>query len=42
VHPEAPESWRRGLTFSTPATTDNAFAATLIHAALNRTSLSHF
>jgi len=42
IHPEAPESWRRGMTFSTPASTDNAFAAALIHAALNRTSLSHF
>ena len=42
VHPEAPESWRRGMTFSTPASTDNAFAATLIQAALNRRSLAHF
>jgi glutamine amidotransferase-like uncharacterized protein len=42
IHPEAPESWRRGMTFTTPASADNAFAATLIHAALNRTSLSHF
>ena len=42
VHPEAPESWRLGMTFSTPASTDNAFAATLVQAALNRTALSHF
>jgi len=42
VHPEATESWRRGMTFSTPSSTDNAFAATLIQAALNRISLSHF
>jgi len=42
VHPEATESWRRGMTFHTPASTDNAFAATLIQAALNRISLSHF
>ena len=42
IHPEAPESWRRGMTFNTPAGTDNAFAATLIEAALTRTSLSHF
>jgi glutamine amidotransferase-like uncharacterized protein len=42
VHPEAAESWRRGMTFRTPSSTDNAFAATLIQAALNRTSLSHF
>jgi hypothetical protein len=42
IHPEAPESWRRGMAFSTPSTTDQAFAATLIHAALDRTSLPHF
>lgn len=42
VHPEAAESWRRGMTFRTASSTDHAFAATLIHAALNRTSLSHF
>jgi len=42
VHPEAPESWRRGMTFNTPSSTDNAFAATLVQAALNRTSLAHF
>jgi hypothetical protein len=42
IHPEAAESWRRGMTFHTPASTDNAFAATLIQAALNRISLSHF
>jgi glutamine amidotransferase-like uncharacterized protein len=42
IHPEAPESWRRGLTFSTPASVDNAYAATLIAAALNRTRLRHY
>jgi glutamine amidotransferase-like uncharacterized protein len=42
VHPEAPESWRRGLAFTTPASADNAYAATLIQAALNRVSLSHY
>lgn len=42
IHPEAPDSWRRGMTFSTPSTTDNAFAVTLINAALARTPLSHF
>lgn len=41
VHPEAPEGWRRGMTFLTQAGVDNAFAATLIQAALNRTPLSH-
>jgi glutamine amidotransferase-like uncharacterized protein len=42
IHPEAPESWRRGLTFTTPASVDNAYAATLINAALNRTRLEHY
>jgi glutamine amidotransferase-like uncharacterized protein len=40
VHPEAPESWRSGMTFRTPAAEDNAFAATLIRAALGRTPLA--
>lgn len=40
VHPEAPANWRRGMTFTTPVGEDHAYAATLIHAALNRTSLS--
>ena len=39
VHPEAPASWRRGMTFVTPASVDHAYALTLIRAALNRTSL---
>jgi glutamine amidotransferase-like uncharacterized protein len=42
VHPEAPESWRRGLTFTTPASLNNAYAVTLIQAGLNRTSLPHY
>jgi glutamine amidotransferase-like uncharacterized protein len=42
VHPEAPAGWRRGMTFSTPAETDNAYAGTLVKAALNGTSLAHF
>jgi glutamine amidotransferase-like uncharacterized protein len=42
VHAEAPESWRRGMAFNTSATEDNTYAGTLILAALNRTSLSHF
>jgi glutamine amidotransferase-like uncharacterized protein len=41
VHPEAPEDWRRGMTFATPADVDNAFAVTLIRAALDRTPLPH-
>ncbi len=42
VHPEAPASWRRGMAFTTPVSADTAYAWTLIHAALNRESLSHF
>jgi glutamine amidotransferase-like uncharacterized protein len=42
IHPEAPESWRRGLTFTTPASVDNAYAATMINAALNRIRLEHY
>jgi glutamine amidotransferase-like uncharacterized protein len=42
IHAEAPESWRHGMTFKTPATEDNTYAGTLIQAALNRTPLSHF
>ena len=42
VHPEAPAAWRRGMTFSTPVSADHAYAGTLIHAALNRVSLSHY
>jgi glutamine amidotransferase-like uncharacterized protein len=41
VHPEAPKDWRRGMTFHTPVSVDNAYAGMLINAALNRTSLSH-
>jgi glutamine amidotransferase-like uncharacterized protein len=42
VHPEAPANWRSGMTFNTPASEDNAYAGTLIHAALNRASLPHY
>jgi glutamine amidotransferase-like uncharacterized protein len=42
IHAEAPVDWRHGMTFNTPASTDNAYAVTLIRAALNRTSLSHY
>lgn len=42
VHPEAPESWRRGLSFSGPASVANAYAKTLIDAALNGTALPHY
>jgi glutamine amidotransferase-like uncharacterized protein len=42
VHPEAPASWRRGLTFTTSVSEDNAYAGTLIRTALNRASLLHY
>jgi len=41
VHPEAPATWRPGITFYTPASVDNAYAVRLIRAALNRISLTH-
>jgi glutamine amidotransferase PdxT len=42
VHPEAPQSWRGGMTFTTSAAVDNAYAQTLVTAALNGTSLPHY
>ena len=42
IHPEAPETWRSGMTFTTPATAANAYAGTLVQAALTRTWLPHF
>lgn len=42
IHAEAPEDWRRGMLFTTPVIIDNAFAASLIHAALHGTSLPHY
>ena len=42
VHPEAPESWRRGLVFHTPASVDTAYAATLIDAAIKGAPLAHY
>jgi len=42
IHPEVPASWRRGMDFRTPVKLDNAYAATLIRAALNREMLSHY
>jgi hypothetical protein len=41
-HPEAPSTWRTGMTFSTSVATDNAYARTMISAALNGTSLLHY
>ena len=42
IHPEAPEAWRRELDFKTPVNASNAYAMTLIDAALNRRSLPHY
>jgi glutamine amidotransferase-like uncharacterized protein len=42
VHPEAPETWRRGMVFKTAVSDDQEYARTLIVAALNRTSLAHY
>jgi len=42
AHPEAPASWRGGVTFTTPLSVDVAYAGTVIQAALHGTSLPHF
>lgn len=42
VHAEAPETWRKGMSFATSANEDNAYARTLIEAALNETALPHY
>src|SRR6476659_5468952 len=42
VHPEAPDNWRRGMSFSMPASIANAYAGTLIQAALHGTTLPHY
>ncbi|MGZ3777613.1 MAG: BPL-N domain-containing protein [Mucilaginibacter sp.] len=42
IHAEAPENWRSGMSFNTPTSTDNDYAATLIRAALNRVPLPHY
>ena len=42
VHPEAPDSWRRGMTFRTAASVDNAYARGLVAAALGGKALPHF
>jgi glutamine amidotransferase-like uncharacterized protein len=42
VHPEAPESWRRGLAFTTSTAASHAYAARLVDAALNRRRLPHY
>ena len=42
VHPEALENWRRGMSFTAPANAANAYARTLIDAALHGTRLPHY
>jgi Biotin-protein ligase, N terminal len=42
THPEAPDNWRHGLAFTTPASAAHAYAATLIDAALHRRRLAHY
>lgn len=42
VHPEAPDSWRRGLKFTMPARDANAYAGVLVRAALEGRELPHF
>jgi glutamine amidotransferase-like uncharacterized protein len=42
VHPEAPASWRYGMNFTTSVAADNAYAITLVNAALKGTALPHF
>lgn len=42
VHPEAPDTWRRGMAFRTPASADNAYAAMLIRSAFGSKPLPHF
>jgi len=42
IHAEAPESWRGGMEFATPASADHDYAVMLIRAALERRPLPHF
>lgn len=42
THPEAPESWRGGMRFSTPAREDQDYAGRLIVAALNGQRLGRY
>lgn len=42
IHAEAPASWRTGMTFTTSVAVDNAYFATMLTAALNGTTLSHY
>jgi hypothetical protein len=42
VHPEAPESWRGSMAFSTSESADLSYAGTIISAALSGKPLAHF
>jgi glutamine amidotransferase-like uncharacterized protein len=42
IHAEATNRWRHGLSFKTPVSVDNEYAAKLIVAALDRKPLPHF
>lgn len=42
VHPEAPASWLGSLTFTTPVSVDQTYAATVIQATLSGTPLPHY
>ena len=42
IHPEAPEGWRRGMTFTTPVGADHAYAGALVQAALEKVWLAHY
>ena len=42
IHPEAPDSWRRGMTFRTAASAGNAYASGLVAAALSGRALPKF
>jgi hypothetical protein len=42
VHPEAPENWRKEFYFSTSIENSHKYAARLIKAAIEKTTMSHF
>ncbi len=42
VHPEAPASWRWGMTFSSSVASNTTYAKTLVNAALHGTALAHY
>lgn len=42
VHPEAPASWRYGMTFTSSVASNTAYAKTLVSAALHGTYLPHY